>query len=58
MILFIDGPFGRDVLMDRIASDAEEREAYARRTAQVEVCLRDLYDPAFGTEQSASRSAR
>jgi hypothetical protein len=40
----------REVLMDRIVSDTEEREAYAWRTAHVEVCLKSSRDPAFGTE--------
>jgi hypothetical protein len=40
----------RDVLMDRIASDTEDREAYAWRTAHVEVCLKSSRYPAFGTE--------
>ena len=40
----------RDVLMDRIASDTEDKEAYAWRTSHVEVCLKASYDPAFGTE--------
>ncbi len=40
----------RDVLLDRIASDTEDREAYAWRTAHVEVCLKSSRYPAFGTE--------
>jgi len=40
----------RDVLMDRISSDTEDREAYAWRTSHVEVCLKASHDPAFGTE--------
>jgi hypothetical protein len=40
----------RDVLMDRISSDTEDREACAWRATHVEVCLRALRDPAFGTE--------
>jgi hypothetical protein len=45
----------RDVLMDRIASDTEDREAYAWRTAHVEVCLKSSRDPAFGTEICTDR---
>jgi hypothetical protein len=40
----------RDVLMDRISSDAEDREAYGWRTSHVEVCMNASRDPAFGTE--------
>lgn len=40
----------RDVLIDRISSDAEDREAHGWRMAHVEVCLRASLDPAFGTE--------
>ena len=40
----------RDVLIDRILSDTEDREAYAWRTTHVEVCLKSSRDPAFGTE--------
>lgn len=40
----------RDVLMDRISSDTEDREACAWRMSHAEVCLKALRDPAFGTE--------
>lgn len=40
----------RDVLMDRISSDTEDREARAWRATHVEVCMKALRDPAFGTE--------
>ena len=40
----------RDVLMDRISSDTEDREARAWRTSHADVCLKALRDPAFGTE--------
>src|SRR5215207_7444457 len=40
----------RDVLMDRISCDTENREAYAWRASHVEVCLKASRDPAFGTE--------
>lgn len=40
----------RDVLMDRISSDSEDREALAWRTSHADVCLKALRDPAFGTE--------
>jgi hypothetical protein len=40
----------RDVLIDRIASDTEDREAYGWRMAHVEVCMKSSRDPAFGTE--------
>ena len=40
----------RDVLMDRISSDTEDREACAWRTSHVEICLKASHDPAFGTE--------
>jgi hypothetical protein len=40
----------RDVLIDRISSDAGDREAYGWRMAHLEVCLRASLDPAFGTE--------
>ena len=40
----------RDVLMDHISSDIEDSEACAWRTSHVEVCLKALRDPAFGTE--------
>ena len=40
----------RDVLMDRISSDTEDREARAWRTSRVEVCMKASSDPAFGTE--------
>jgi hypothetical protein len=40
----------RDVLVDRIASDTEDREAYGWRMAHVEACLESSRDPAFGTE--------
>jgi hypothetical protein len=40
----------RDVLIDRIASDTEDREAYGWRMAHVEVCTESPLDPAFGTE--------
>lgn len=39
-----------DVLMDRISSDTEDREACAWRTSHVEVCLEAFRDPTFGTE--------
>ncbi len=40
----------RDVLIDRIASDTEDRDAYGWRMAHVEVCMKSSRDPAFGTE--------
>jgi hypothetical protein len=40
----------REVLIDRIASDTEDREACGRRMSHVEVCLRTSLDPALGTE--------
>lgn len=40
----------RDVLMDRISSDTEDREAYAWRISHAEVCIKALRDPSFGTE--------
>ncbi|HEX2740709.1 MAG TPA: tunicamycin resistance protein [Rubrobacter sp.] len=40
----------RDVLMDRISSDTEDREARAWRTSHADICLEALRDPAFGTE--------
>jgi hypothetical protein len=40
----------RGVLIGRIASDTENREAYGWRMAHVEVCLKSSRDPAFGTE--------
>lgn len=40
----------RDVLLDRISSDMEDREAYAWRSSHIEVCLEASGDPAFGTE--------
>jgi hypothetical protein len=40
----------RDVLLDRIASDTEDRDAYGWRMAHVEACLKSSRDPAFGTE--------
>lgn len=40
----------RDVLIDRILSDAEDRAACPWRMSYVEVCLGALHDPAFGTE--------
>jgi hypothetical protein len=40
----------RDNLIDRIASDTEDREAYGWRMAHVEACLKSSRDPAFGTE--------
>jgi len=42
----------RDVLIDRIASDTEDGEAYGWRMAHIEVCLKSSRDPAFGTEIS------
>jgi hypothetical protein len=38
----------RDVLMDRISSDTEDREAYGWCTSHIEVCLSASHDPAFG----------
>jgi predicted kinase len=40
----------RDVLTDRISSDTEDREAHAWRASHVDVCMKALRDPAFGTE--------
>ena len=40
----------RDVLTDRILSDAEDRAACPWRMSHVEVCLSALHDPTFGTE--------
>ncbi len=40
----------REVLVDRISSDTEDREACAWRTSHVETCLKAMGDPAFGTE--------
>jgi hypothetical protein len=40
----------RDILIDRIASDTVDREAYGWRMAHVEVCMKSSLDPAFGTE--------
>jgi AAA domain len=40
----------RDVLIDRIASDTEDREAYGWRMAHVEAWLKTSHDPAFGTD--------
>jgi hypothetical protein len=40
----------REVLLDRIASDTEDREAFGWRMAHVEACLKSPRDPAFGTE--------
>jgi hypothetical protein len=40
----------RDVLIDRIASDTEDRDAYGWRMAHVEVCMESSRDPALGTE--------
>jgi hypothetical protein len=40
----------RDVLTDRILSDAEDRAACPWRMSHVEVCLSALQDPDFGTE--------
>jgi hypothetical protein len=40
----------RDVLIDRIASDTEDRDAYGWRMAHVEVSMKSSLDPAFGTE--------
>jgi hypothetical protein len=40
----------RDVLMDRISSDAEDRAACPWRMSYAEVCLSALHDSAFGTE--------
>ena len=40
----------RDDLIDRIASDMEDTEAYGWRTSHAEVCLRASRDPAFSTE--------
>jgi hypothetical protein len=39
-----------DVLIDRISSDDEDREAYERRTSHVGVCMKASHEPAFGTE--------
>jgi hypothetical protein len=40
----------RDVLIDRIASDTEDRDAYGWRMVHVEVSMKSSLDPAFGTE--------
>jgi len=40
----------KDVLMGRISSDTEDREAFEWRTSHVEVCLKASHDPAFGEE--------
>jgi hypothetical protein len=40
----------RNVLMDRISSDTEDRGAYAWRASHAEICVEALRDPAFGTE--------
>ena len=40
----------REVLMDRISSDVEDRDAYEWRTSHAEVCINALRDPSFGTE--------
>src|SRR5918993_1243935 len=40
----------RDILIDRIASDTKDTEAYGWRMAHVGACLKSSLDPAFGTE--------
>ncbi len=40
----------REVLVERISSDAEDGVACAWRTSHVGACLKALRDPAFGTE--------
>jgi len=40
----------RDILVGRISSDTEDKEAYPWRASHLEVCPKALRDPAFGTE--------
>ena len=40
----------RDVLVDRISCDTEDREAYGWRMTHVEVCMKAASNPAFGKE--------
>jgi len=40
----------RDILVGRISSVTEDKEAYPWRASHLEVCPKALRDPAFGTE--------
>jgi hypothetical protein len=40
----------REILVDRISSDTEDREAYPWRASHLEVSLQASQDPAFGRE--------